>query len=241
MLDAVSHPESIGLIAALIGLAAGVAPVEKAKLPPFQVVRTGRAFGHGDSSPFPKKRTADVVFGEGFLFGETRGDGFFEVARSKDGRRLYTKIATDDGIESNAIFELKTEGVLPGDAVLQMVDGYVEVVPELDPGLGSPTVRSVDGKRFLKQHHEAWLAMPGQRLIVRPSTGVAYPLLPAVGRHDPVSAKRAQWVVYVGRCKEAQNRPCVYYGPPAASCARAVKAGEHEGILAFPNRCPSPR
>lgn len=124
---------------------AGLAPVERAKLPPFQVVRTGRAFGHGDSSPFPKKRTADVVFGEGFLFGETRGDGFFEVARSKDGRRLYTKLATDDGIESNAIFELKTEGVLPGDAVLQMVDGYVEVVPELDPGLGSPTVRSVDG------------------------------------------------------------------------------------------------
>ena len=91
---------------------------------------------------------------------------------------------------------------------------------------------------MLQTHVEAWLALPKQQLIVRPADGSRYPLVPAGGAADAAKAAKTQGVVFVSRCKETKSA-CVYYGPPALTCARSTEAKESDALQILPRKCPS--
>jgi hypothetical protein len=241
-------PVALGLLGFCLGtpaLAAGqgsdaaaTPPKAAANLPPVKVVRVGRAVGHGDSVPFPARKTRGVTFAASILEGRSREDGFLDTARSADGRRLWVKRGTDDGDESGARFDLESPRALPAAAVLQLVDGFTSPDPGGQPGgLGSAAFKR--GAEIRQQHFEAWLALPKERVIVRPADQSRYPLVPVAGAYDDVAAAKAQWVVFVSKCKETGGA-CVYYGPPAQICSRSSLANEADGLQVFPAKCPSP-
>ncbi|HEY0708249.1 MAG TPA: hypothetical protein VGG33_15700 [Polyangia bacterium] len=212
---------------------ADVGSATRATLPTFEVVLTGRVFGWGKDTPFPKKRTPGIVFGESFAFGKTREDGYLDLARSKDGRRLFARVGYDNGDVQTATFEVKSADALPDGAILQFVDGRVTAAPSSGP----PGVFKWKDKLF-QQHFEAWLALPKEHVIVRPSDQQRIPLLPVAGKYVAAKAARAQWVVYVPKCSASENG-CVYYGPPGATCGRYVRESETQGqgLVGYPGDC----
>jgi hypothetical protein len=42
----------------------------------------------------------------------------------------------------------------------------------------------------------------------------------------------------VSSCRETKS-PCVYYGPPALTCARSTEARESDALQIHPRKCPS--
>ena len=203
----------------------------------FKVVHKGR-FATGERDVvFPKRGAAGVVFGESILETVDREDGYLDLARSKDGRRLWFRRGTDDGDERRSSFEVEAKSPLPEGAVLQLVDAFTSPAdPASIGGLGSTSFKR--GAKVLQTHVEAWLALPNQQQIIRPTDGTRYPLLPARGAPSVTVAAKAQWVVFVSTCKETKSA-CVYYGPPALSCARSSEAGESDALQIHPRKCPS--
>jgi hypothetical protein len=203
----------------------------------FKVVHKGR-FATGEKDVvFPKRAAAGVVFGESILETADREDGYLDLARSKDGRRLWFRRGTDDGDERRSSFEVEAKSSLPEGAVLQLVDGFTSPAdPATVGGLGSTSFQR--GAKVLQTHVEAWLALPKQQQIVRPADGSRYPLLPARGAANVTQAAKAQWVVFVSSCRETKS-PCVYYGPPALTCARSTEARESDALQIHPRKCPS--
>lgn len=205
------------------------------KPPRFVVTRIGRPPGFGESVAFPARGTPKIIPGERILEGRHPDDGFLYTARSADGRRLWVKRGTDDGNRSVSRFDWRVFDEAPEGAVLQMVDGFSTPDPSGQPGwLGSTAFKR--GSEIRKQHHEAWVALPKEKVIIRPADGARYPLLPAAGPDDESRAAKAQWVVFVPKCKETKG-PCVYYGDPVHACARSYEANEADALIVFPWNC----
>jgi hypothetical protein len=229
--------DKLAIMLPLLLIALQAAAQANAPAPEFKVVHKGRFADGAKDVTFPKRGAAAVVFGESILETADREDGYLDLARSKDGRRLWFRRGTDDGDERRSSFEVAAGAPLPDGAVLQLVDGFTSPAdPASVGGLGSTSFQR--GAKVLQTHVEAWLALPRQQQIVRPADGARFPLIPASGAADAAKAAKAQWVVFVSRCKESKG-PCVYYGPPALTCARSTEARESDALQIHPRKCPS--
>jgi hypothetical protein len=217
----------------------GLAKVSDVKIPDaFDVVRTGRAFGDEPNTTFPSRRNRDAIFGVSITETKSRQDGYLDTARARDGHVLWARRGTDDGDESITTFTFESREPFPTGAVLQLVAGFVTPDPKGYPG-GLGSAAFYRGKEIWQRHLEAWLAIPKERIIIRPADKTHYPLVPAEGQYDPSAAARAQWVVFVSKCKETESA-CVYYGPPATACSRSRQANEHDGLDIIPRSCSRP-
>jgi hypothetical protein len=224
---AIAEPQTAG---------ADVAKISDLKIPAaFNVVRAGRAFGDEPNTTFPSRKDPDAIFGVSITETKSREDGYLDTARARDGHVIWARRGTDDGDEAITTFTYESRDPFPTGGVLQLVDGFVTPDPKGYPG-GLGSAAFYRGKEIWQRHLEAWLALPGARIIIRPADKMRYPLLPAKGQYDPSAAARSQWVVFVSKCKET-NSACVYYGPPATACARSRQANEYDGLDIIPRSC----
>jgi hypothetical protein len=121
--------------------------------------------------------------------------GTLSIVRSKDGRQLWVDRGWDDGSDDVTRFDL--DPAAPPKSALQFVDG-----------LGEP---------------EAWVVDADAKQLVRPSTGRAYPLVPARAAPAPKPATKVQWTAFVAACPETKSA-CVYFGKADDVCARYFAA-----------------
>ena len=219
------------LLAAGAALAAGAdgAGEDLAVLRQLKVTRQGKTFGLGDNVSFPGTRAVGIERAPRLRDGSHRLDGFLDIARSIDGQRLWTRRATDDGESATNVFQL--HGARRGaaaSAVLQFVDGYTE--PAQAPGellLGESSGRNAHGD-WIESFFEAWVVLPEQQLIYRPTSGSVYPLVPARGKPSALEARRPQWMVFFRQCPETGSG-CVFYGHYCDVWARWAALDKGEG------------
>jgi hypothetical protein len=190
------------------------------------VTRNGSLSGFGDTSiKFPAsgvERAPRVTAEDG---------GYLDLARSKDGRELWTRRWWDDGSADVNHFQLNWAE--DRKLILQFVDGVVESWPEdrtPREALGRRVLKRPDGSSF-EQILDAWPVDPQSREAFSLSTHTWVPLVPA-RKESATDAGKIQWMVFAASCPEV-NKACVYYGKPADVCGRYFDVVKHPGEAAL--------
>jgi hypothetical protein len=187
--------------------------------------------------PFPDARQRREQHLQALRFIPDKGEAL-RLARSPDGRKLWTFREWDDGSSDGNVFLLDPAGAsLPQGAVLQFVDGIVVPVPyppEVD--LGRMLYRAQESDDVYEQFLEAWVALPGQRLIYCPVKKRLYPLVAARGEYDAAEAGKLQWMVFVPKCPETGSA-CVYFGNPRDVCRKHRSLTKDASLWVEPPEC----
>lgn len=164
--------------------------------------------------------------------------GTLDLARSRDGRTLWTRRYWDDGTTDVNRFELQWDG--EEKLVLQFVDGVTEPWQgSYDPmaHAGRRVLRMSDGTRR-EQILDAWPVDVARARAFSLVTHQWLPLVPATDR-TPRTPERLQWMAFVAACPEVDG-PCVLHGAPRDVCRRyfATLAPEDAAVWIAPKGCP---
>jgi hypothetical protein len=202
------------LVPWLLGATGGVSAADTERP---TVTRKGSQAGFGDTTvrfPASKVERAPRI---------TEHDGgYLELARSKDGRELWTRRWWDDGSDDVNHFRLNWTGERM--LVLQFVDGVTEPWPKqrsVEDTLGRRVVKRSDGTMF-EQILDAWPVDPERAEAFNLTTHAWVPLVKA-RKENPTGARTLQWMVFVERCPEVKGA-CVYYGEPGDVCGKYLDA-----------------
>jgi hypothetical protein len=196
------------------------------------VTRKGSISGFGDTDiRFPGagvERAARITESDG---------GYLDLARSKDGRQLWTRQWWDDGSTDVNHFQLNWAG--DRKLVLQFVDSVTEPWPadkDTSDEIGRHVIKRADGTK-VQQFLDAWPIDPEKAEAFSLASRTWIPLVPARAK-PPADVRKLQWMVFVPRCPEL-GKACVYFGKPEDVCRKyfATIKSEDETLWIAPRKC----
>jgi hypothetical protein len=195
------------------------------------VTRKGSQSGFGDTSikfPAAKVDKAPRI---------TEDDGgYLDLARSKDGRELWTRRSWDDGSTDVNHFKLNWTG--ERKLILQFVDGVTEPWKKgPEAGVGRNLIKRADGT-MIELLLDVWPIDPERAEAFSLVTHKWIPLVPA-RKESPGDPRKVHWMTFVERCPEVKGS-CVYHGAPDDVCRRyraALARTADEALWIAPRKC----